>query len=74
VFFFLLGQENIEHYLKACAGFGLRNSDLFDTTDLFEAKKMSIVRPTFSHCDALSMTIADSIAIVLRRAHAPRRC
>ncbi len=64
VFFF--GQENIEHYLKACAAFGLRNSDLFDTTDLFEAKKMSIVRPTFSHRDSLSMTIADSIAIVLR--------
>jgi hypothetical protein len=39
-----LVQENIEHYLKACAAFGLRNSDLFDTTDLFEAKKMSIVR------------------------------
>jgi hypothetical protein len=47
---FFSGQENIEHYLKACAAFGLRNSDLFDTTDLFEAKKMSIVRPTFSHC------------------------
>lgn len=49
-----LQMENIEHYLKACAAFGLRNSDLFDTTDLFEAKKMSIV---LSHIVVLGNTV-----------------
>eukprot|EP01087_Luapelamoeba_hula_P022944 TRINITY_DN8355_c0_g1_i1.p1 TRINITY_DN8355_c0_g1~~TRINITY_DN8355_c0_g1_i1.p1 ORF type:complete len:1335 (-),score=374.38 TRINITY_DN8355_c0_g1_i1:61-4065(-) len=33
--------ENIERYLKACRAFGMRETELFNTVDLYEKKNMS---------------------------------
>jgi hypothetical protein len=35
--------ENIERYLQACKELGLRDSDLFNTSDLFNEKNMNLV-------------------------------
>jgi hypothetical protein len=40
--------ENIERYLQACKELGLRDSDLFNTSDLFNEKNMNFV-PCFTN-------------------------
>jgi len=36
-------RENIQSYLKACRELGLKNTDLFETSDLFEEKNINLV-------------------------------
>jgi len=43
LFFSFVRQENIQSYLKACRELGMRNTDLFDTPDLFDSKNVNLV-------------------------------
>jgi len=36
-------KENIQAYLKACVALGVRESDLFNTVDLYENKNINLV-------------------------------
>jgi len=38
-----LQMENISHYLESCSAIGMRDTELFSTPDLFDAKKMTVV-------------------------------
>jgi len=36
-------RENLEQYIRACAGYGLRGQDLFQVNDLYESKNLYMV-------------------------------
>jgi hypothetical protein len=48
--------ENIASYLAACRDFGVRDTDLFQTVDLFEAQNMNLVMQNLSQLARITGT------------------
>jgi len=47
-------RENLELYLKACAGYGLREQDLFQVNDLYESKNLYMIVDNLHHLGGLA--------------------